>query len=50
MAVLREIFSFSYYLLIDKKINNAKEDPKRKTDPNFDFSQALRCLLVFIRF
>ena len=32
--------SFSCHLQIDKKINNVKEDPRRKTDSNFDFSQA----------
>ena len=42
-------FSFSSDLQIDKKINNVKEDPRRKTDSNFDFSQALRCL-VLMRF
>ena len=26
-------------LQIDEKINNIKEDPRRKTDSNFDFSQ-----------
>ena len=48
-SVKKNTFSFSYDLLIDKKINNVKEDPRRKTDSNFDFSQALRCL-VLMRF
>ena len=26
-------------LQTDEKINNIKEDPRRKTDSNFDFSQ-----------
>ena len=37
---------FSSDLQINKKINNVKEDPRRKSDSNFDFSQALRCLVV----
>ena len=48
-SVKKSAFSFSSDLQIDKKINNVKEDPRRKTDSNFDFSQALRCLVV-IRF
>ena len=41
MAVFRKsTFSFSSNLQIDKKINNIKEDRRRKTDSNFDFSQA----------
>ena len=27
-------------LQIDKKINNVKEDPSKKTDSDFDFSKA----------
>ena len=49
-SVKKNTFSFSYDLLIDKKINNLKEDPRRKTDSKFDFFQALRCLLVLMRF
>ena len=50
MAVLSiGTFSFSSDLQIDKKINNVKENPRRKTGSNFDFSQALRCL-VLMRF
>ena len=43
--VKKSTFSFSADLQTDKKINNVKEDPRRKTDLNFDFSQALRCLV-----
>ena len=42
--VKKSTFSFSFDLPIDKKINNVKEDPRRKTDSNFDFSQVLLCL------
>ena len=38
--------SFRSDLQINKKTNNVKEDPRRKSDSNFDFSQALRCLVV----
>ena len=48
-SVKKSTFLFSSDLQIDKKINNVKEDLKRKTDSNFDFSQALRCL-VLMRF
>ena len=48
-SVKKSTFSFTSGLQIDKKINNVKEDPRKKTDPNFDFSQAL-CCLVLIRF
>ena len=48
-SVKKSTFSFSSDLQIDKKINNVKEDPRRKTDSNFDFSQALRCPLVLMR-
>ena len=27
-----------------KKVNNVKQDPRRKTDSNFDFSLAAQCL------
>ena len=47
--VKKSTFSFSSDLQIGKKINNVKEDPRRKIDSNFNFSKALRCL-VFIRF
>ena len=36
-SVKKSTFSFSCDLQIDKKINNVKEDPRRKTDSNFDF-------------
>ena len=29
---------------IDKKINNVKEDPRKKTDSNFDLPSAAWCL------
>ena len=45
-VILNKILSFDYDMLIDKKINNVKEDSRRKIDSNFDFSKALRCLLV----
>ena len=48
-SVEKSTFSFTSDLQIDKKINNVKEDSRRKTDSNFDFSQALRCL-VLMRF
>ena len=48
-SVKKSTFPFSSDLQIDKKINNVKENPRRKTGSNFDFSQALRCL-VLIRF
>ena len=48
-SVKKSTFSFTSDLQIDKKINNVKEDSRRKTDSNFDFSQALRCL-VLMRF
>ena len=47
--VKKSTFLFTFDLQVDKKINNVKEDPRRKADSNFDFSQALRCL-VLIRF
>ena len=47
--IKKSIFSFSSDLQIDKKINNAKEDPRKKADSDFDFSKALRCL-VLMRF
>ena len=37
-SVKKSTFSFSSDLQIDKKINNVKEDPRKKTDSNFDFS------------
>ena len=36
----KSTFSFSCDLQIDKEMNNAKEDRRRKTDSNFDFSKA----------
>ena len=48
-CVKKSTLSFTSDLQIDKKINNVKEDPSRKTNPNFDFSQVLRCL-VLMRF
>ena len=49
-SVQKSTFPFSSDLQIDKKINNVKEDPRRrKTDSNFDFSQALHCS-VLMRF
>ena len=45
-SVKKSTFPFSSDLQIDKKINNVKEDPRRKTDSNFDFSQVLRCLVL----
>ena len=38
-SVMKNKFSFSFLLQIDKKIN-VREDPARKTDSNFNFSQA----------
>ena len=43
-SVKKTTLSFSSDLQIDKKINNIKEDPRRKTCSNFDFSQVLLCL------
>ena len=48
-SVKKSTFSFSSDLQIDKKISNVKENPRGKTDSNFGFSQALRCL-VLMRF
>ena len=48
-SVRKILFPFSSDLQIDKEIYNIKEDPWRKTDSNFDFSQVLRCL-VLMRF
>ena len=45
----KSTYSFSSDLQIDKKINNVREDSRRKADSNFDFSQVLRCL-VLMRF
>ena len=45
-SVKKSTFSFSSDLQIDKKINNVKEDPRKKTDSNFDFSQVLLCLVL----
>ena len=48
-SVKKCTFSFSSDWQIDEEINNVKEDPRRKTNSNFNFSQALRCLEVLIR-
>ena len=45
-SVKKSTFSFHSDLQIDMKINNVKEDPTRKIDLNFDFSQVLRCLVL----
>ena len=45
-SVKKSTFSFRSGLQIDMKINNVKEDPTRKIDLNFDFSQVLRCLVL----
>ena len=45
-SVKKSTFSFSSDLQIDKEINNIKKDPRRKTDSNFDFSQALHYLVL----
>ena len=42
-SVKKSTFSFSSDLQIDKKFNNVKGDPSRKTF-KFDFSQVLLCL------
>ena len=39
-SVRKSKFSFSCHLQIDKKINNVNEDPRKKTDSKFNFSQA----------
>ena len=39
MALLRKAYSVKIWRMI-KKINNVREDLGRKTDSNFDFSQA----------
>ena len=36
-SVKKSKFSFSGHLQINKKVNNVKEDPKRKTDSDFRF-------------
>ena len=48
-SVKKGTFSFSSNLQIDKKISSVKEDPRRKTDSNLDFSQLLH-FLVLMRF
>ena len=40
-SIKKSTFSFSSDLQIGKKINNAKQNLRRKTNSNFDFSQAL---------
>ena len=39
-SVKKSKFSLSFRFYIDKKINDIKEDPRRKTDSNFIFFQA----------
>ena len=46
-SVKKSTSSSSCNLQIDKKINNVKEDSRRKTSLNFDFSQAASCLWGF---
>ena len=48
-SVKKITFSFISDSKIDNKINDVKEDPRREADSNFDFSQAL-CCLVLMRF
>ena len=45
-SVKKSKFSFSCRLQIDKKLN-VKEDPRKKTDTNFNFSQATKYLRGF---
>ena len=45
-SVKKSKFSFSCHLQIDKKLN-VKEDPMRKTESNFNFFQATKCLWGF---
>ena len=40
MAVLGKASSHSVAIAYWQKISNVKEDPRRKTDSNFDFSHA----------
>ena len=41
MAVFKKSkFSLSCHLQIEKKVNNAKEHPRRETDSNFNLSEA----------
>ena len=52
LAVLRRenANSVVIFILIKKKMNNVKEDPRRKTDANFDFFRDPKCAYeVFIR-
>ena len=42
-SVKKGKFSISCHLQIDKNLN-VKEDPRRKTDTNFNYSQATKCL------
>ena len=37
-SVKKSQLSFSCHLQNDQKINNVKQDPRRKTDSNFNFS------------
>ena len=45
-SVKKRKLSCSFDLQIDKKVNNVKEDRRKKTDSNFDFSQVLHCLVL----
>ena len=45
-SVQKSKFSFSCHFQIDIKLN-VKEDPRRKADINFNFSQATKCLWGF---
>ena len=47
-SVKKSTFSLSSDLQIDKEINNLKEDPRRKTNSNFDFFQALCCIVLMM--
>ena len=50
VAVLRKSHSHSVVICrLIKKANNVKEDPRRKTDSNLDFSQLLSAHDVLIR-
>ena len=50
MTVLRKANSYSVVMWrLIKKIDNVKEDPRRKSDSRFDFSHAACCLEVLTR-
>ena len=47
MTVLRIAHSHSLLICrLIRKISNVKEDPRRETNSNFDFSKALHCLVL----